>query len=1241
MQTNKWLRIVITLAVISQLLTAYIAPVQAAQAEEALFGQESNVETPLFSTIALTTPEVAGESPNVEGGQIDDTTLSVSILSSPWAILDSNDPKGLHGPVPQVFVVEGQVTNVGASPATNVVFTLDYNEDPANDWVLLPGEDPERTIDSLAPGAEYHAYWFARYALVPNSPHQYTISALADNAPLVSTSDNFYGNPQPGYTVETVSELSTGNTGVAWISSDIIVGVEFTVTVTYDLGTTPFKLVFSPAGNTNFTPAGYRLSSSSVQFYNDAGTWQETIAERLYFPTVDARAQNAQVRFTFLALLAENTYICPYVGVDYSSTRKYDQFYCDPDHGTVLPFEGTMILTMDKQASSGTIKQGEVLTYTIYYTNTGSLPLSYVWIWDDINTSLGSVITPTISPPPDPAETTSSRVAWYLNHVPANGQPGSSGMLTFSILVDGAGQDIADNTPLINIANFGINPGSLPINPALSDSVTTIIQAPMISANKTDGVDFAEPGDALTYLVQASNYGSVTAYGVVITDVLPSDLTLVGIPTPAPDIQNGQTLVWTSLGPIPPDGNVIIHIPVRINIKTPYGAFLHNNMAVEYTNPVGHLYAIQTAFDTTTVTAPLFTISKSASPDPVFVGQPIVYTIAYANTGTAGATNGVITDTVPLSTTYQSCSGAPCSISGGLVTWQVGDIPENSDGTVSFTVLVDASLPQGSVINNDNYGIISDQTYFLAGAPVTTLVNTLADLAIDKSDAPDPVMAGGVLTYTLNFTNQGPSIAESVIITDELPSNVTFVSIISQPSYLSGPIQTGQTLTWTTMDMPVGETGAIVYTVLVDPDAIDPLDNVAGISSTTADLALDNNQDIEHTLISSPNLANIYGWVYEDTNGNGVKDPGENGIPDVVITMDGIVSATTVTDGWYYFITDVEGIHILVESDPAGYFSTTPNEVQIFVSLGNSYRVDYGDVALCTCPPDNFENDDSQAEAKSISIGLSGLQERTFCDDATDWITFTAETGGVYTITTDSYGQRADTFLALYDTNGETLLAANDDYQGAPDYSSQIVWQAPVSGVYYIHVTNRAGLTCCQTNYRVWIVVEPQISLHYFLPMINKNNQNKFYGIKDLSLANPDGVIYHMCPDTYEVDDTWEQGRAIIPGELQLHSFDSNPLIYSADKDVLGFDVSAYDVVTFTVVTVTNTQTLLELFDKNGNALDITGTTQIVWRVLEAGHYYLNVSPVIQTFGCSDVVGYQLRMDRYAPPRIYLPIIIK
>ena len=166
-------------------------------------------------------------------------------------------------------------------------------------------------------------------------------------------------------------------------------------------------------------------------------------------------------------------------------------------------------------------------------------------------------------------------------------------------------------------------------------------------------MSFTEPGDHLVYTLHTVNYGSLPANGVVITDVLPSDLTLTGIPIPAPDIQNGQTLVWTSLGPVMPNDSVSIQIPVRVNHKTPLGTVLINNMAVEYANLSGMYMPSRRQLIRLRSTRPLFTVSKSASPDPVFAGQPIVYTIAYANDGTAEATNVVITDTVPLSTTYQ------------------------------------------------------------------------------------------------------------------------------------------------------------------------------------------------------------------------------------------------------------------------------------------------------------------------------------------------------------------------------------------------------------------------------------------------------------------------------------------------------------------------------------------------------------------------------------------------------------
>ena len=45
-------------------------------------------------------------------------------------------------------------------------------------------------------------------------------------------------------------------------------------------------------------------------------------------------------------------------------------------------------------------------------------------------------------------------------------------------------------------------------------------------------------------------------------------------------------------------------------------------------------------------------------------------------------------------------------------------------------------------------------------ASATTTVTPVADLSLTKSDSPDPVLAGELLTYTLGVHNAGPSSAD-------------------------------------------------------------------------------------------------------------------------------------------------------------------------------------------------------------------------------------------------------------------------------------------------------------------------------------------------------------------------------------------------------------------------------------------------------------------------------------------------
>ncbi|UCC62096.1 MAG: hypothetical protein JSV36_15100, partial [Anaerolineae bacterium] len=392
--------------------------------------------------------------------------------------------------------------------------------------------------------------------------------------------------------------------------------------------------------------------------------------------------------------------------------------------------------------------------------------------------------------------------------------------------------------------------------------------------------------------------------------------------------------------------------------------------------------------------------------------------------------------------------------------------------------------------------------------------------------------------------------------------------------------------------------------------------------------------DFGDALSSTSGFAAIYGTVFEDTNSDEEWDAGELGIPGATVTLDGLTATITDLYGSYTFATAVPGTHTVVETDPPFYSSTTPNDVTLTVGLGQGYQVDFGDVpvAACVCPQDSYEDDDAAGQAADLSVGVRQVHD--FCDDAIDWSILTAQAGSVYTITTSSWGQRADTFLALFDSATYTLLAANDDYDGTTDYSSRIVWQAPASGVYYVRTTNQGGLTRCETGYEVWM---EQLERHLvYLPLVMRS-----YSKVAPAELNLTGVINHACPDDYEPDDTWQQAQAIEPGIVQVHSFDSDPTYYATDKDLVWFDILDQQTITFTTAPMTNTLTLLELYDEYGTALDVAGTGQLVWTAPDAGHYYLSVRPRTTTFGCASAVGYNLLAEIETIRVVYLPLVLR
>jgi len=106
-------------------------------------------------------------------------------------------------------------------------------------------------------------------------------------------------------------------------------------------------------------------------------------------------------------------------------------------------------------------------------------------------------------------------------------------------------------------------------------------------------------------------------------------------------------------------------------------------------------------------------------------------------------------------------------------------------------------------------------------------------------------------------------------------------------------------------------------------------------------------------------------------------------------------------------------------------------------------------------PPDSYEDDDGPGDASTITVNGSA-QTHNFHDTGdNDWVKFSATLGTDYIIETSNLGSNCDTYVYLYDTDGTTEIARNDD--GSTGLASRITWTAPADGTYYIRVRHYSG----------------------------------------------------------------------------------------------------------------------------------------------------------------------------------------
>ncbi len=452
-------------------------------------------------------------------------------------------------------------------------------------------------------------------------------------------------------------------------------------------------------------------------------------------------------------------------------------------------------LQASKRANAPTVEAGDLITYTLTITNLPAAngPAQNVVVTDPLPPEVlyeaMGFTSPAAGAMAHPAFGTTGVVTWTL----ANAiQPGDF----VQVYAVGRVTSPLDNST--SLANTCTATAANALAPAACPLLTNMVtSAPILSLDKSATPSAnVSPGGTVTYTLVISNTGNETARGVTITDTLGlafsppvvtwADVTVPGRPTYG--TVGTQTLVFTASAPLVP------------------GTYYNTAITATYAST----QATAANLAPIVVGAPDLRIRKSVAPTSVIAGDVLTYTIVYSNANGAPATGVWITDTLGANLSFIGASPPPDVSQAPDYAWNVGALSQaDGEGTIVVTARVASDVPNGTLVGN-SVAMTSVQGVSASDGPVNATV-LAPELHVVKSDAGyDPIDAGGVLTYTLTYSNTGDADAHSVRITDTLDANVSFAWASMSPDASSAP----PNYVWVIGDLPANS-GPQTLTVAV------------------------------------------------------------------------------------------------------------------------------------------------------------------------------------------------------------------------------------------------------------------------------------------------------------------------------------------------------------------------------------------------------------------------------------------
>ncbi|MGV3639281.1 MAG: hypothetical protein ACO1NZ_02105, partial [Adhaeribacter sp.] len=321
--------------------------------------------------------------------------------------------------------------------------------------------------------------------------------------------------------------------------------------------------------------------------------------------------------------------------------------------------------------------------------------------------------------------------------------------------------------------------------------------------------------DLVPFTLTAKNLGPHAATGVTVLFPLPAGLSLEGTPPAAYDAATGT---WT-IGNMPVNGVQTITVYAR---ATQTGAITttaslgsrtgHQLDPVTGNNTASHTLTINPAADLA-----LSSTVNNSSPNQQ---EAIQYTITISNAGPNAATQVQVSNQVPVGLTLTGYEATAGTFDPATGLWQVGTVLLTSPQTL---VLYARPEVTGTL------HLVSTQTHAepdaVSGnntATASVVAGATADVALTNTVSPVKATYGNeAVTYTLTVTNNGPSTATNVVVTDQLPNAAILGFNSATPSTGSASFDAGtQRLTWSVGSLASGATATLTLQATINQSAV-------------------------------------------------------------------------------------------------------------------------------------------------------------------------------------------------------------------------------------------------------------------------------------------------------------------------------------------------------------------------------------------------------------------------------------